>query len=398
MKGHIRSRGKQSWQIIFDIARDPGTGKRRQHRETVKGTKREAETRLRELLHSLETGVYVKPSKITLAEFLERWLSDYARPNLSPRGFERYAGIVRQHLIPDMGGLALIQLRPEHIQQHYTAKLNNGLSARTVQYHHAVLHKALQTAVKWGLVGRNVADGVDVPRAQHNDMQTWDEDDIQRFLSTAAGKLYYELFYLAIFTGMRRGELLALRWSDIDFVFSQISVNRALHQLKDNSYIFTQPKSEKSRRTIALPPSASLMLKKYRENQSLERALIGKPLIDNDLVFSQYDGKPIRPNTVTRAWTLLAARAGVKVIRLHDARHTHASLLLKQGVHPKIVQERLGHSSISMTLDTYSHVAPGLQQAAAERFDDLLGIKPAAPVSNVAKMLPKTPEINHREV
>lgn len=394
MKGYIRSRGERSWQIIFDVTRDPETGKRCQHRETVKGTKREAETRLRELLHSLETGVYVKPSKVTLAEFLERWLSDYAKPNLSPRGFERYAGIVRQHLIPDMGGLALIQLKPEHIQQHYTAKLNSGLSARTVRYHHAVLHKALQTAVKWGLVGRNVADGVDVPRAQYNEMQTWDEDDIQRFLSAAAGKPYYELFYLAIFTGMRRGELLALRWSDIDFVFGQVSVNRALHQLKNGSFVFTQPKSEKSRRTIALPPSASLMLKKHQENQRLDRALLGKPLTDNDLVFSQYDGKPLRPNTVTRAWTLLAARAGVKVIRLHDARHTHASLLLKQGVHPKIVQERLGHSSISMTLDTYSHVAPGLQQAAAERFDDILGIKPAstsAPVGNVAKMLPKTP-------
>jgi integrase len=391
MKGHIRSRGKQSWQIIFDIARDPETGKRRQHRETVKGTKREAEARLRELLHSLETGVYVKPSKITLAEFLERWLADYAKPNLSPRGFERYAGIVRQHLIPDMGTMALIQLRPEHIQQHYTAKLNNNLSARTVRYHHAVIHKALQTAVKWGLVGRNVADGVDVPRARRNEMQTWDEDEIQRFLKAAESKLYYELFYLAIFTGMRRGELLALRWQDIDFVFGQVSVNRALHQLKDGSYIFTQPKSEKSRRTIALPPSASLMLKKHQENQSLERAMLGKPLTDNDLIFSQYDGKPLRPNTVTRAWTLLAARSGVKVIRLHDARHTHASLLLKQGVHPKIVQERLGHSSISMTLDTYSHVAPGLQQAAAERFDDILGIKPAAPVNNVAKMLPKTP-------
>jgi integrase len=149
-------------------------------------------------------------------------------------------------------------------------------------------------------------------------------------------------------------------------------VNRSLHHLKDGSYIFTEPKSDKSRRTIALSPSATLLLKEHKEKQGLERAMLGTSLTDNDLIFSTLEGKPLRPNTVTRAWAMLAARAGVKAIRLHDARHTHASIMLKQGVHPKIVQERLGHSSITMTLDTYSHVAPGLQQAAAEGFDKIV--------------------------
>jgi integrase len=171
---------------------------------------------------------------------------------------------------------------------------------------------------------------------------------------------------------MRRSELLGLQWQGIDFIFSQIYVNRSLHQLKNGSYVFTQPKSAKSRRTIALSPSAVLVLKEHKEKQALERAMLGIPLKDDDLVFSTLEGKPLRPNTITRAWTMLAARAGVKVIRFHDARHTHASIMLKQGIHPKIVQERLGHASISMTLDTYSHVAPGLQQAAAESFDTLL--------------------------
>jgi integrase len=168
---------------------------------------------------------------------------------------------------------------------------------------------------------------------------------------------------------MRRTELLALRWQDIDFIYSQISNNRGLHQLNDGRYIFTQPKSAKSQRTISLSPSTILVLKEHHEKQKLERIMQGIPLTDEDLVFSHPNGKPLCPNTVSHAWTILATRAGVKVIRLHDARHSHASLLLKQGTHPKIVQERLGHSTISVTLDTYSHVSPGLQEAPANRFD-----------------------------
>lgn len=375
MRGHIVKRYKNSYTVVLNLGIDATTGKRKQQWVSVKGTKKEAEKRLSELLNQLDTGTFMKPSKTTLAEYLEKWLSDYVKPNLSPRGFERYAGIVGKYLIPDMGSITLTQLRPEHLQKHYTARLNNGLSARTVRYHHAVIHKALQTAVKWGLVSRNVADGVDIPRTRRNEMQTWDEYDITRFLEAAKDSPYYALFYTALYTGMRRSELLGLKWSDVDFILSQVYINRSLHHLKDGSYVFTQPKSARSQRTIALPPSAILTLREHHETQKLERGMLGIELKDDDLVFSTLEGKPLRPNTITRAWSMLAARAGVKVIRLHDARHTHASLMLKQGIHPKIVQERLGHASISMTLDTYSHVAPGLQQAAAEGFDRLLNFK-----------------------
>jgi integrase len=370
MRGHIVKRSQDSYTIVLNLGRDPSTGKRRQQWLSVKGTKKDAEKRLSELLSQLDNGIYIKPMKSTLAEFLKLWLRDYTKANLSPRGYERYESIVRVHLVPSLGSISLTQLRPEHVQKYYTAKLNSGLAARTVRYHHVVLHIALKTAVKWGLASRNVVDAVDPPRARNTEMKTWDEDNIIRFLNTAKGTPYYALFYTALFTGMRRSELLALRWQDIDFIFSQISVNRGLHQLNDGSYIFTQPKSAKSQRTIALSPSAILVLKEHHEKQKLERIMQGIPLTDEDLVFSHPDGKPLRPNTVSRAWTILAARAGVKVIRLHDARHSHASLMLKQGTHPKIVQERLGHSTISVTLDTYSHVAPGLQEAAANRFDE----------------------------
>jgi integrase len=313
----------------------------------------------------------MKPGKTTVADYLQRWLTDYAKPNLSPRSYERYAGIIRQHLVPDFGSIQLSQLRPEHLQKHYSTRLNSGLSARTVRYHHALIHIALQTAVKWGLVSRNVADAVEPPKFKRSKMQTWNEYEVNQFLEVAKDTQYYALFYTALFTGMRRSELLAIRWRDIDFIYSQIYVNRSLHHLKDGSYVFTQPKSERSRRTIALPPSAFLTLSEYRTAKETESLLLGTTLKEDDLVFSTL-GKPLRPNTVTYAWVRIAARAGVKIIRLHDARHTHASLMLKQGIHPKVVQERLGHASIQMTLDTYSHVAPGIQEAAAQSFDKLL--------------------------
>ena len=189
---------------------------------------------------------------------------------------------------------------------------------------------------------------------------------------------YYEIFYLALFTGMRRSELLGLRWQDINLILSQISVSRALHHLQDNSYVFTQPKSARSRRTIALSPSAVMMLQRYYDKKQMDNAMLNLPFADDTLVFSTWNGKPLRPDTITQAWQNIAAQSSIKVIRLHDARHTHASLMLKQGIHPKIVQERLGHSSIQITLDTYSHVAPGLQEAAAQRFDELVKIPTVA--------------------
>jgi len=370
MRGFVKKRGKNSYRLAISLGLDSETGKYQYSWYTVKGTKRDADKRLGELLHQLDTGSFIVPGKTTLATYLEKWLSDYAKPNLTPRSYERYENITRKHLIPSLGGILLTQLRPEHLQKLYSAKLQEGLSARSVRYQHVILHKALQTAIKWGLVSRNVADGVDVPKAHRNEMETWDEDEIARFLKAAESTPYYALFYTALFTGARRGELLALRWCDVDFLDPQISVSRSLHQLKDNSFVYTEPKTAKSRRTIALSPSVIPILSDHKEKMG---AIL--PLKEDSLIFSTPEGTPLRPNTVSRAWTILAARCGVKVIRFHDARHTHASLMLKQGIHPKIVQERLGHSGIAITLDTYSHVAPGLQEAAAAQFDKLVPVK-----------------------
>jgi len=351
---------------------NPATGKRKQQWISVKGTKKDAEKRLAELLHQLDTGTFTKPGKTTIADYLKQWLKDYCWTNLAPRTAEGYESIVNCHLIPTLGQIPLTQLKPEHLQHVYSEKLSVGLSNRTIRYIHTTLHKSLQNAVKLGMIVRNPADAVDPPKVQHHEMRTMNESDIHIFLDFAKSTPYYALFYTALFTGMRRSELLALRWSDVDLILCQLSVTRALHQLQDGSRIFRQPKTAKGRRLISLSPSTAIVLGEHRGQQEKMRQAIGLTLTEDDLVFCHVDGKPLLPNTVSHAWTKIANRAGLKGIRLHDARHTHASLMLKQGIHPKIVQERLGHASIQITLDTYSHVAPGLQQAAANRFDDIV--------------------------
>ena len=379
MKGHIKQRSKGSWTIWVDLGRDPETGKRKQQTSTVRGSKKDAERELRVVLTRIEGGAYVKPAKMTVGEYLEQWLQDYCKTNLAPHTAQSYEFFVRRHIKPALGQIPLTQLKPEHLQHLYADKLstgrrdgNGGLGNRSVRYIHITLHKALKSAVKLGMIARNPADAVDVPKVKRHEMQVMSETDIHIFLEYAKSTPYYALFYTALFTGMRRSELLALRWSDVDLLLCQASVNRTLHQLHNGDIIFQQPKTDKGRRLIALSPSTAVVLREHREAQEKVSQALGMTISEDDLVFCRYDGKPLLPDSITQAWRKLARQCGLKGIRLHDARHTHASLMLKQGVHPKIVQERLGHASISITLDTYSHVAPGLQQSAATRFDDII--------------------------
>jgi len=376
MKGRIiKRKGSKNYTIVLQIGLDPSTGKRKQQWITAGTSKREAEDKMAKLIHELNSGTYIKPNKINVAQYLRSWLAECCKPSLTQRSYERYRGIVENNLIPAIGRIRLIDLRPEHIQQHYANLIDRGLAARTVRYDHMVLHGALRMAVKWQLVPRNIADVVEPPKARNSEMQTWDSDEVTTFLEAAKSTPYHVLFYAALYTGARRSELLGLSWRHVDFIYSQIDIERGLHRTKEWGYIFTQPKSAKSKRTIALSPSLVLLLKEHREKQECARLLINKPLTEDDLVFAHDDGSPLFPNSVSRAWTMLASNVGIKLIRFHDARHTHASLLLKQGAHPRIVQERLGHSTIATTLDVYSHVTPGLQEAVATRFDEAMSSK-----------------------
>jgi integrase len=364
MRGRIIHRQKSSYTIVLSLDRDYKTGKRKQKWISVKGLRRNAEKLLSELEHQYQTTGIIDSTNLTVSQFLDKWLATY-KLNLTVRTFERYDNIIHKHLIPDIGKYPLTKLRPEHLQSHYSKMLTMGLKSPTVHYHHTVIHVALASAVKWGLVGRNVADAVDAPPNTRIEMMFWDGDELNQFLESAKNNPYYTLFYLALFTGMRRSEILGLHWSDIDLLGAQLSVRRSLHQVEDRSYIYSDTKTAKSKRTIALTPSTVIVLREY---------LKGKEPLPDRLVFCHADGKPLRPLTVSRAWHNACVRAGVKVIRFHDARHTHATILLKQGIHPKIVQERLGHSNISTTLDTYSHVVPGLQELAAKAFDEVITV------------------------
>ena len=346
---------------------------------SIRGNKKDAEKRLSELLHQIDNGTFIIPGKITLAEYLERWLRDYVKPNLAPRTAEGYESIVRCHLVPALGSISLTQLKPEHLQRYYSEKLSGGrydgrgdLSRTTVSHHHTCLHRALKMALQWGLISHNPADAITAPRPQRSEIHTMNEDDLSTFLEADEKTPYHVLFYTALFTGMRRGELLALRWCDVDLLLCQVYVIRSLHYLRTGEIVFRAPKTAKGRRMVSLSPSAAKLLQEHKDKQAAQHTMLGIPVKDDDLVFSDFAGKPLLPDTVSHAWVKLVKRTGLDGIRFHDARHSHASLMLKQGVHPKVVQERLGHATISTTLDLYSHVTPGLQEAAAAGFDKMV--------------------------
>jgi len=374
MRGCIIERNG-SFRIKAPLGKNAQTGKYEAYYETFHGNITDARKRLREILTELDKGTFSKPGKTTFAEYLNDWLQDYCKPSLSPRTLQLYSYICRVHIIPKLGGIPLVELKPQHLQKLYSEKLSSGLSARTVQICHVAIHKALRNAVRINLLSRNVADAVEKPKIQRPEMHPMTENDLSRFLDAARQGNYYALFYTYLFTGMRRSELLAVRWSDVDLVGMQISVSRTMQYLNGvkNRVTFKEPKTKKSRRLIALSPSTVFVLEEHRKAQDAMRVSLElPPVTDNDLVFSHWDGSPLLPDSITHAWVKLVRKCGLKGIRLHDARHTHATIMLKQGVHPKVVQERLGHSTISTTLDTYSHVAPGLQEAAARGFDEIL--------------------------
>jgi len=404
MRGHIRQRAKGSWSIVVELGRDPATGKRRQQWHTIRGAKKEAEAKLRELLHSLEMGTYVKPQRITFGKWLEEWLQGYVKMNVTPRTQESYRGIIYRHIIPALGAISLAELRPNHLQNYYSNALTKGrvdgtggLSARSVHYLHRIISQALKHGVAMGIVARNVAEAVTPPRPQRTKISVLSPQDVAKFLEAAKETSFYVFFYTLLYTGLRRGELLALKWRNLDLEMASLHVVASAHMLNNGEYVIKEPKTTNSRRTVALPPSLALLLRQHRDDQEKICFELGRNRTDEDFVFAHLDGRPINPNAVTLAFIRLIRRSGLPHIRLHDLRHTHATLMLKAGIHPKVVSERLGHAGIGITLDTYSHVLPGLQEAAAERFDEMLGAKSIVEEpESVSKPLAKDEDLNGR--
>lgn len=377
MTGSIEQRSPGTWSIRFDMGVGPD-GKRKQKRLTFRGTKREAEREMTRLLNELNTGSFVEPSKLTVAQYLQRWLDDYAKVNVSAKTFERYGEHIRLHLNPSLGNHLLSNLKPLHIQAHYSKMLQSGrrdgkggLSPQTVIHQHRVLREALQQAVKWQLLVRNPADAVEPPRAQRDEMAALDEAETACLLGAAKGTHLYLPILLAVTTGLRRGELLAIRWDDLDLKSSSLCVRQALQQTKEG-ISFKQPKTAKGRRQIALPSLAVEALIRHKGEQAEQRLILGPRYQYQGLVICEEDGQPLNPRNFSKAFAVFVDRRGLKDVRFHDLRHSHATQLLRQNIHPKVVSERLGHATIGITLDTYSHVLPGMQEEAARKLDGAL--------------------------
>jgi integrase len=287
----------------------------------------------------------------------------------------RYEQIVRLHVSPALGRYRVNALRPFHLQKFYAAKQQAGLSPRTVLHIHRALHRALALGVRWGVVTRNVAAAVDPPQVRKKELVLPTIQEMNHLLDVAweHGDRLAPLWTVAVYTGCREGELLALQWSDIDLDSGELSVRRTLARVKAGVPQFGEPKTNLSRRNIALPPEAVDALRKWRVQQNEERLVLGPDYADYGLVFSTQIGTALMPRNVIRSFKAALARAGLpRQIRIHDLRHFAATLMLAAGVHPKVASERLGHSQIGITLDLYSHAVKGLDVDAAERMQRAL--------------------------
>jgi integrase len=341
-------------------------------RKTFYGaTRGEVSEQLKKALHEQQQGRPVAVGTQTVGKFLSSWLEGTAKPRLRPRTYSDYERIVEKHLVPTLGKLTLQKLGPEHVQRLFAAKTAEGLSPRRVALIRAVLHTALNEAVKWSVVGRNVADLVKAPRRVRFKPTTLDRKQAKALLKAATKHRLGAVFSVATAVGLRLGESLGLRWCDVDLKNGRLTVNQTLQRV-DGKLAFVEPKSEKSRRTVTLPALTLQTLKRHATRQKKERLLAGGDWVNSGLVFTSTIGTALDERNVRRDFKNLLTKAKLPKIRIHDLRHTCATLLLAQGVHPKVVQEILGHSQISLTLDTYSHVLPHVSTEAALQMDTAL--------------------------
>ena len=368
MKGSIEQRGPRTWRVRYDV---PSAKGRKQVSETIHGAKRDAQRALRGWLAALDKGIYVETTGETVGEYLERWLVVHSA-NVSIRTRVGYASCIKR-LGRYLGTVTLQKLRPEHVQSSYKALLDAGLNPRTVLHGHRVLNRAFKDAIKWGLLHNNPVDAVTPPRPDRKEASAWDATTISLFLEAAGGSPYRDIFFLAARTGLRRSELAGLKWSDIDLKGARLRVVRTRQRIYGHGIVEGQPKTHRSRRTVALSEAAVAVLESVKTGQIEKRLKAGPVWNHSDYVFTTDDGRPIDPDNLSREFRRIVKEAGLPHGTLHGLRHSFATSLLTANVHPAVVQSALGHSSISVTIDTYSHVMPGLEEAAARKIDEVLG-------------------------
>jgi integrase len=342
---------------------------RRDRRHVSAATRGDVVKKVKALEEKRDAGMTSAAGRpMTVEEWLTYWVENIASVRVRPRTLDSYRSMIRMHLVPHIGQRRLDQLMPEHLEQTYSAILATELSPTTVLRIHRMLHRALKIAMQRDRVTRNVATLVEPPRQERPQTpEPLDVDECKRVLAAAEGRRNAARWTVALALGLRQSEALALQWRDIDLETGRLSVRRGLHRVPGQGLVFTEPKTDRSRRTIALPGPLTEALRKHRAAQNEERLVAGTDWDDWDLVFAQPNGRPLDKHSDYEAWCTLLRDAGVRHIRLHDGRHTAATLLLTAGVHPRVVMDLLGHSQMRTTTDIYSHVMPALAQKAADR-------------------------------
>jgi integrase len=347
MKGHIRERSPGHWAIILDV-RDATTGKRRRRWHSFHGTKRQAQIECARLISEVKGGTYVEPSKMTLAQFLERWL-DNVKPRISPRTHERYTEIVRKNIIPALGAIHLIKLRPAQIAGAYSDALasgrrngRGGLAPTSVIYMHRIIKQSLGQAVRWELLARNPADAVDPPKAERRTLTTYDMDQTAELLESLRGTRLRLPVLIAVMCGCRRGEIVALRWKHVDLDAGKMAIVESAEQTAAGVR-YKPPKSGKGR-SVTLSEMVVAELRAHRLAQAEELLQLGVTQTDDTFVYTRQDGEPMQPRSLSQMWAVL--KTGLPRVPFHNLRHSHATHMLAVGVHPKVASERLGHSRV----------------------------------------------------
>ncbi|MGQ0826745.1 MAG: tyrosine-type recombinase/integrase [Actinomycetota bacterium] len=373
MQGHFKKRGA-SW--YFWIELEPGPdGARNQKSLGGFKTRKEAERAFADMRNDLRRGAYVEPSKLTLTRFLEDEWFPAIRASVRPTTWEHYHRLFRNYIRPSFGRTLLPNLTPARLNAFYAELLERGrlngdvstpgLAPKTVKHVHTMLHKALDDAVRWSHLTRNPASLAKSPKPRTPEMKVWTPEQLRAFIEHARAHRLFAAWLLAVTTGMRRGEVLDLAWEHVDLRHGRVSVVRSLTVVDYHRVELSEPKTAKGRRSIALDPATTAALKQHRKQQHEERFAVGSPWQDSGLVFTRDDGSPIHPQRFSNWFGQLGRGAGLPRIRLHDLRHSYATAALSAGIPAKVVSERLGHASVAITLDTYSHVHPALQEEAA---------------------------------
>ncbi|MCP3029019.1 site-specific integrase [Halobacillus sp. A5] len=368
MKGSIKKEGN-SWYYIVTLGKKEN-GKQHQKKKRGFKTKREASKAMNEVLSQYNKGLYVEPSSILYKDFLDQWLDDKKR-QVQETTYDSYVILVDAHIAPRLGNIKLSHLKPIHIQNFYNhLSSEKGLAGASIQKIHTLIKDSLKKAVRWELLFKNPMDAIDRPKIIKPDVEVWTTEEANTFMAKAENDPLFMAFYLAYTTGMRQGEILGLRWKDIDFDKKLLMIRQTL--VPGAKKLKSGAKSRAGTRTISLPDKAVIKLQKYKKRMDIEKQLAADIFQDNDLVVCTGLGTPINSSNLRRTFHRLIEEAQVKPIRFHDLRHTHATVLLLQNVNPKIVSERLGHADVRLTLDTYSHLLPNMQLEAASKLNEVL--------------------------